>query len=314
MNEHHEPRTEDDAVDRYLALDASRDDTAGGAPASDAVAATDRAVFARCDAVMALAPKLAESADTAWAFEEARRIARSGPEQRERPSTTRWYLGPWPAWGVAGALAIALALALLPASESPLPGPTPGEAEPAVPNITFAPIVISTELARSLAEVEPVVALTDATARSSELPAPGVWVDGRSLAVLPFAASGDFSGGGTTAASLYEQVVRQLRSIPGLYLIDSATAAVYAGSDLPAEEIARQLGVRGIVEGQIEAADSGDIRFELSFTDASASGNSIREAIERPTEELVLLQSDIASTVLGALARPRPGPQADTTL
>jgi TolB-like protein len=87
-------------------------------------------------------------------------------------------------------------------------------------------------------------------------------------------------------------------------VIDPATAAVYANSNLSPEDIALQLGVRGIVEGRV-ATLNGEIRFELRLTDAAAAGSSIDQTIERPTDELAMLQADIASTVIGALARTR---------
>jgi TolB-like protein len=126
-------------------------------------------------------------------------------------------------------------------------------------------------------------------------------VDSRSLAILPFtnaAVAGD--NGAVTAQSLYRQVTQQLGAIPGIYLIDPATASVYSNYDMSAETIAQLLGVRGIVEGRIVSLN-GSVRFELSFTDAAGIGSLLRESIERPTSEIALLESDIASTVADAL-------------
>jgi adenylate cyclase len=145
-----------------------------------------------------------------------------------------------------------------------------------------------------LAEIDPFVLLANDTS-----------VDARSLAVLPFAGGTDVASSREAtlvANSIYAQVLRQLSSVPGLVLIDSATASVYSNSDLSPEEIALQLGVRSIVEGRVVSVN-GDIRFELRLTDAAAAGSSVDEAIERPTAELGLLQRDIASSVLDALAR-----------
>jgi TolB-like protein len=136
-------------------------------------------------------------------------------------------------------------------------------------------------------------------------------VDSRSLAVMPFTASVSSSASGRgaiSADSIYTQVYRQLAAIPGLYLIDPATAAVYAGSDLTATEIAQQLGVRGILEGNVDSIN-GNIHFSLNFTDAATAGSSINQSIERPAAEAAFLQTDIASSVLVALARtPPPDP------
>jgi TolB-like protein len=139
-------------------------------------------------------------------------------------------------------------------------------------------------------------------------------VDARSLAVLPFAQRGEPSSQASSVAeSIYAQVLRQLSAVPGIIVVDPTSAAVYSGSELAPEEIALQLGVRGVVEGRIESVD-GEVRFELRLTDAAAAGSSIDEAIERPAAEIAMLQTDIASSVLSALARTQPPIQLNPNL
>jgi TolB-like protein len=287
-----------EAVDRYLA---------------DEMADADAAVFPRCDAVMALIPRLTKSAGVAWAFDEARELAKRDPRKLGRPALARWLREPALAWGAAGVLAVALVISIQPGTPDATANaePTFGEnvpgqiaqaaAQPTVQNITFAPIVVSTELAQTLAEIRPGVLLANQ-----------MTVDSRSLAVMPFTASLSAAAqriGVISADSIYTQVYRQLAAIPGIYLIDPATAAIYANSDLPAAEIAQQLGVRGIVDGNLDSIN-GSIHFSLNFTDAATLGGSINRSIERPAAEAALLQSDIASSVLDALARtPRPEPR-----
>jgi TolB-like protein len=282
-----------DAIDRYLT------------EAADAGEA-DAAVFARCDAVMALIPKLADSPDVAWAYEEARRLARAAPASTARSASPPWFRNPALAWSAAGVLAVALVVTSLPpklATDDPTDAAVTAPPAPQVANITFAPIVISTELAQRLAEIDPVVLLANETS-----------VDSRSLAVLPFAEATRNQAlsreAATMADSIYAQVFRQLSAVPGIIVIDAATAAIYADSDLTPEEIALQLGVRSIIEGRVGSVN-GDIRFELRLTDAASAGSSIDESIERPQEELAMLQTDIASSVIGALARTRRVPQSD---
>jgi TolB-like protein len=292
------PESGTDAVDRYLAEVAGNDEA-------------DADVFARCDAVMALAPNLADSRDVGWAYAEAKRLARAGPASLARPTSQRWYLNPALAWSTAGVLAVALAVASLPRAltelaigESGIDDASVTGPPPLATSITFAPIVISPELAQMLAGIEPVVVL------ANEMP-----VDARSLAVLPFAQGQGEASSWTlsVAESVYAQVLRQLSAVPGIIVVDSATAAIYSESELPPEEIAHQLGVRSVVQGRVESVN-GEIRFELRLTDAAAAGSSIDEAIERPTEEIGMLQVDIASSVLGALARTQAPIQSNQTL
>jgi TolB-like protein len=289
-----------DAVDRYLAAQSAGPDAN---PGETGISAADAAVFARCDAVIALIPKLKASDDLGWAFDEARQLARSAPRTFRTPKRP-WYLNPIPAWVAAGALAVVLVVATIP--DAPLPQvavePDPPEAEATIANITVAPIVVTSALVQSVADIEPVVLLGNEMV-----------VDGRSLAILPFnpnSGADSFDAATRAADSIYQQVVRRLSAVPGLYVIDTATAAIYSDSELSHSEIARQLGVRGVVEGRVDAIN-GDIRFELQFTDAAAN-DSISRSIDRPTAEIALLQSDITESVLGALARPVPLP--DTIL
>lgn len=288
MNRPTERETTTDALDRYLADAAAIDER-------------DAAVFARCDAVMALTPKLAASPDVEWAYDEARRLARTAPGSLAQSKSRPWYLSPVLAWSAAGVLAVALVVSSLPGAftDRAVGGDSATDATPVTASaftptsITFAPIVISPELAQMLAGIEPVLVLSNQTP-----------VDARSLAVLPFAQEdGESSSQASSVAeAIYAQVLRQLSAVPGIIVVDAATAAIYSESDLSPEEIALQLGVRGVVQGRVESVD-GEVRFELRLTDAAAAGSSIDEAIERPTDELAQLQVDIASSVLGALAR-----------
>ena len=128
-------------------------------------------------------------------------------------------------------------------------------------------------------------------------------VDSRSLVILPFTEDTQSAQNGTSlrAETVYGQVVRYLTAIPGLYLTDPATASVYSDSELPPDVIAGQLGVRGLVRGQIVQIEDG-VRFELDFFDTSTNDSSLSRTLERPTGEIALLQTDIATTVVDALA------------
>jgi hypothetical protein len=107
---------ESDAVARYVALDADSeaDAYADGDIPTDTGDSDRLQVFARCDAALALAPRLADSPDLAWAFAEARRLACSGP--RVAAGTLPWYRRArvaWTAAGVSTAAAVALAVVIL---------------------------------------------------------------------------------------------------------------------------------------------------------------------------------------------------------
>jgi TolB-like protein len=272
-------------VERYVTLDSG-----GNLPPPDA---TDFDTFARCDAVLALLPRLADSPDLAWAFAEARHLARAAPPGTALP----WYRRVRIAWSAAAlstaaAAALAIYVLLPPRDDTALPAA-------AVPESSFATAMSAAELADRIAQFEPVLI-------SGTVP-----VDGRSLVVLPFSkGAGSFKPEATAkpepADALYDRLVRQLDSMPGLYVVDAATAAIYADGTYSPEQIALYLGVRGVVQGKVHA-DDGRIYLEFVFTDAAGAGREIERDFERPVEELAMLQNDVARSVIDVLGEaPAP--------
>ena len=294
-----------DAVSRYLAAAQDSDDAPpevvahereSAAPDGDTVA-----VFARCDTALALTPRLADSPALAWAFAEANRLARSEPPAAALP----WYRRTAVAWSAAAlSSAAALVLALLqlmPAGDSD-PGSSSAAAYVAANG--FVPIMVSPELLSRIAEIEPVVLLAESVA-----------VDSRSLAVLPFVGAPSLdnkkmSAFNATPEDIYDRLIWQLRTIPGLYVIDPRTASVYANAELRPEEIALFLGVRAIVQGRVDS-DGETISLDLQLTDAAGSVHSFERGFERPIAEIAALQNDAALSVVDALIEPET---TDSTL
>jgi len=280
------PESASAAVDRYL--------SSGPTDCAHA-AAGDADILARCDAVMALAPKLASRADVAWAFEEASRLARS-PAPAAAP---RWFARAGLAWGVAGSMAsvaVALGAALL---WPGLPPASPPASTAAGPSITFAPVIIPAGFASRLAEVDPVVLI------ANQVP-----VDGRSIAVLPFSGrtspgDADSAMAERAAAAIYGRLMQQLATIPGLYVIEPTLAATYADTELTPEEIAVYLGVRGVVEGRV-SADSDTVSLGMRFTDAAGDGTAIDTNFAAAPERIDLIESGITASLLDALSIRRP--------
>ena len=270
------------AVARYVAIDA------GDSASPEEPGYIE--IFARCDAVLAVAPRLADSSELAWAFAEANLIARSAPPAANLP----WYRRVAIAWSAAGlsaaATAVLATLMLAPPGENAAQQPR----GIAVPPMAFTPIVVPQEMASDVAAIDPVTLLADA-----------IPVDSRSIVVLPFvgvtSSPGTRSGAiEATADRIYEMVVRQLAAIPGIYVIDPRTAAVYSDVELQPEQIALYLGVRGVVQGRVDS-DGNTVSLDLLFTDAAGAGYSIDRDFERPIAEVAMLQNDAALSVLDAL-------------
>jgi TolB-like protein len=172
------------------------------------------------------------------------------------------------------------------------------ETPPATATTTYAAgEALPPEVIIELAAADPVAVL------------PGeVVVDARSVAVLPFVGAGlaDTREGAATnaiAAQLYDDVVRQLATIPGVYVVGRPSVVPYENRGLRPEVVAAQLGVRGIVEARV-ATEDGRVRVLLQIIDVAGEGVLWDDAFDRPVEELMAMRTDIVTNIAVALASP----------
>jgi TolB-like protein len=99
--------------------------------------------------------------------------------------------------------------------------------------------------------------------------------------------------------------MQQLRAIPGVYVIEPSIAAAYAESELPPEQIAMYLGVRGIVQGRVIASGN-TVNFSLRFTDAAGDGTAIDTRFAAAAGQIAQLENAITASLLDALTIRRP--------
>ncbi len=135
---------------------------------------------------------------------------------------------------------------------------------------------------------------------------PGIWrertPDGsgaapiRFLAVLPFAnLSGDpdqeyFADGMTDA------LIAQLAQIPDLKVISRTSSMRYKGHRASVTDVARELGVDGVVEGG--ALHAGDrVRITAQLIRGSTDENLWAETYERDLRDVLALQSELARSI-----------------
>jgi TolB-like protein len=158
------------------------------------------------------------------------------------------------------------------------------------------------EIVAAAAPIAPVILLSGGTA-----------VDANSVAVLPFASSGDESSTAADVGTRLEQtLVADLATVPGIYVRGGAAVAPYALTEWSAAEIGVMLGTRGIVSGQIELLPAG-ARIHAQLSDAATNRVVWRGDYEAAPEELgavsVALVDAIAATLVDpALRRSALGP------
>ncbi len=121
-----------------------------------------------------------------------------------------------------------------------------------------------------------------------------------SVVVLPFDnmsgdASQDFFADGIT-----EDVITELSRFPDLFVIARNSAFSYKGRAVKVQEIARDLGVRYVVEGSIRR--SGDrVRVTVQLIDANTGSHVCAEKFDRSLVDLFELQDEITQCIVATL-------------
>jgi TolB-like protein/DNA-binding winged helix-turn-helix (wHTH) protein/Tfp pilus assembly protein PilF len=132
----------------------------------------------------------------------------------------------------------------------------------------------------------------------------------RSLAVLPLQnLSGDPSQE-YFADGMTEELVTQLARLSSLRVISRTSVMRYKNSTKPLPEIARELGVEGIIEGSV--LRSGErVRISAQLIYAPQDKNIWAQSYEQNLQDVLALQSTVASTIADAIrVQMTPGEQA----
>jgi TolB-like protein/DNA-binding winged helix-turn-helix (wHTH) protein/tetratricopeptide (TPR) repeat protein len=139
----------------------------------------------------------------------------------------------------------------------------------------------------------------------------------RSIAVLPLE---NLSGDQTQdyfADGMTEELITELSRIRSLKVISRTSVMAYKGSKKRLPEIARELGVDGIVEGSV-ARDARQVRVTVQLLDGPDDRHLWSEAYRRPLGGILDLQAEIAtaiarqvSTKVGTGADARPAHSVD---
>jgi TolB-like protein len=122
-----------------------------------------------------------------------------------------------------------------------------------------------------------------------------------SIAVLPFRnLSGDprqeyFSDGMT------EDLITQLSRTPGLFVIARHSSFAYKEHSGDVREIARELGVRYVVEGSARLV-CGRVRINAQLIDAIEGRHLWAERFDRSLDDVFAVQDEVISTIVQALS------------
>lgn len=147
-------------------------------------------------------------------------------------------------------------------------------------------------------------------ARRAVLPIPAK----PSIAVLPFVNFGTDPEQETFVDGLTEDLITDLSRTSGLFVIARNSSFAYKGKAMDVRAIARDLGVRYLLEGSARRA-AGRVRINAQLVDAVAGDHLWAERFDRSLDDIFAVQDEVVGRIVEALlgrlrevpARNRPG-------
>ncbi|NNK92945.1 MAG: tetratricopeptide repeat protein [Desulfobacterales bacterium] len=121
-----------------------------------------------------------------------------------------------------------------------------------------------------------------------------------SVAVMPLKPLGGTDEEKLLAEGISTSVITALSKTPKLFTVDYESTSKYKGEDVSIKAIAEDMGVRYVLEGDLQK--SGDkVRINVKLIDALSGKNLWAEKYDRPVDDLFVLQDDITMEIIKAL-------------
>jgi TolB-like protein/class 3 adenylate cyclase len=129
---------------------------------------------------------------------------------------------------------------------------------------------------------------------------PAVMDERPSLVVLPFSNLSSDKEQDYLADGITEDLTTALARIPGLFVISRNSAFTYKGKSVSSAQVAKELGIRYILEGSIRRAGD-DMRINAQLIDANSSGHLWAERYDGAWNDVFTLQDQVIASVAAAL-------------
>lgn len=130
-----------------------------------------------------------------------------------------------------------------------------------------------------------------------------------SIAVLPFTNMSGDPEQEPFADGLTEDLITDLSRVSGLFVIARNSTFVYKGQAIDARAIARDLGVRYLLEGSARRL-AGRVRINAQLIDAVGGGHLWAERFDRSLDDIFTVQDEVVSKIVDALVgRLAPAPR-----
>lgn len=121
-----------------------------------------------------------------------------------------------------------------------------------------------------------------------------------SIAVLPFTFMGDSAGQDWLADGIAEDITTDLARLRWLFVIARNSTFTYKGRPVDVRDVARDLGVRYVLEGSVRVA-GGRIRVTGQLVDAGTGRHIWAERYDRELSDIFAVQDEITRAVVAAI-------------
>jgi adenylate cyclase len=134
------------------------------------------------------------------------------------------------------------------------------------------------------------------TAAATELPLP----EKPSLAVLPFQNMSGDPEQEYFADGIVEEITMGISRLPWLFVIARNSSFTYKGKAVDVKQVARELGVRYVLEGSVRKA-ANRVRITAQLIDTTSGAHIWADRFDGALDDIFELQDQVASGVVGAI-------------
>ncbi|MEW6668377.1 MAG: tetratricopeptide repeat protein [Thermodesulfobacteriota bacterium] len=125
--------------------------------------------------------------------------------------------------------------------------------------------------------------------------------DRPSIAVLPFINMSDDKDQEYFSDGITEDIITNLSKLPRLFVVSRNSTFLYKGKQVKIEEVARDLGVRHVLEGSVRRS-GGRVRITAQLIDGKTGQHLWADKYDRELKDIFSVQDDVTRKVVSELA------------
>jgi adenylate cyclase len=122
-----------------------------------------------------------------------------------------------------------------------------------------------------------------------------------SIAVLPFVNMSEDKDQEYFSDGITEDIITNLSKVSGLFVISRNSSFLYKGKQVKIEEVARDLGVRHVLEGSVRRA-GGRVRITAQLIDGNTGQHVWADKYDRELKDIFSVQDEVTRKVVSELA------------